>query len=91
MTLAQIGRLTGEHEATVSRQLARTRSALRVSIEQHLAREHSMGGEAVTECFRSLGDDAGPLDLAELLSESSGLPGAPGKKRTLDRSAKGGV
>lgn len=37
LTLAQIGRLSGEHEATVSRKLDRTRRALRTAIEAHLA------------------------------------------------------
>jgi RNA polymerase sigma-70 factor (ECF subfamily) len=93
MTLAQIGRLTGEHEATVSRQLTRTRAAMRASIEEYLVREHHLDSEAVTECFRSLGDDAGPLDLTELLSGSAlGIDMPAGKKRSLDRSRKeGGV
>lgn len=37
LTLAQIGRLAGEHEATVSRKLERTRRALRSAIETRLA------------------------------------------------------
>lgn len=37
LTLAQIGRLSGEHEATVSRKLDRTRRALRAAIEARLA------------------------------------------------------
>ena len=36
MTLAQIGRLCHEHEATVSRHLSRTRKALRVDVEAQL-------------------------------------------------------
>ena len=67
MTLAQIGRLTGEHEATVSRQLARTRSAIRGSIEERLRRTHELSEAAIADCFRSVSDDAGPLDLVELL------------------------
>ena len=36
LTLAQTGRLLGEHEATVSRQLARTRKVIRAEVERHL-------------------------------------------------------
>ena len=36
MTLAETGRLLGEHEATVSRHLARTRRMIRERVEQHL-------------------------------------------------------
>ena len=39
LTLAQVGRITGEHEATVSRQLARTRRELRASAERWLREE----------------------------------------------------
>ena len=37
LTLAQIGRQLGEHEATVSRHLKRTRRALRDDVERELA------------------------------------------------------
>lgn len=65
LTLAQIGRLLGEHEATVSRQLARIRRALRTDIE---ARLHGAGlTEAeVGECFEAAVGDASPLDLAQV-------------------------
>ena len=36
LTLAQTGRLLGEHEATVSRQLTRTRKVIRAEVERHL-------------------------------------------------------
>src|SRR6186997_349652 len=39
MTLAEIGKLTREHEATVSRQLARTRKAIREDVERRLREE----------------------------------------------------
>src|SRR5580700_6792476 len=39
LTLAEIGRLLGEHESTVSRQLERLRRALRESVMQALQRE----------------------------------------------------
>lgn len=39
LTLAEIGRMLGEHESTVSRQLDRTRRALRESVTQMLQRD----------------------------------------------------
>lgn len=71
MTLAQIGRLTGEHEATVSRHLARTRRALRVAVEQGLRAAHGFGEAEITECFASLSADAGSIDLGKWLPASS--------------------
>jgi RNA polymerase sigma-70 factor, ECF subfamily len=67
MTLAQIAKLTGEHEATVSRQLAKTRRAIRQDVEQRLAADHHFSAAQVEECFASLVDDAGNLDLGEWL------------------------
>lgn len=91
MTLAQIGRLTGEHEATVSRQLTRTRSAMRASIEAILAQQHGLAADAVDECFRSLSEDAGPLDLGELLGTRDSVPLTTGKKARVDRSRSEGA
>ena len=42
MTLAQIGRVTREHEATVSRHLARTRKTLRAEAERRLRADHRL-------------------------------------------------
>jgi RNA polymerase sigma factor (sigma-70 family) len=67
MTLAQIGRVTREHEATVSRQLARIRKHLRASIERGLHDDHGFSPAEISECISSAVDDAGALDLAELL------------------------
>ncbi len=67
MTLAQIGKLTREHEATVSRQLARTRRDIRSDVERRLAGSHHFSPAEIEECFASLVDDAGNLDLAEWL------------------------
>lgn len=68
MTLAQLGRITDEHEATVSRQLAKTRSALRAEIERRLRDEHRFSPAEIRDCVSSLTDDAGTLDLRQLLS-----------------------
>jgi RNA polymerase sigma factor (sigma-70 family) len=71
MTLAQIGRLCGEHEATVSRQLARARTAIRHAVERELRDVHGLDEGAILECFRSVAADSGPLDLGELLGRKN--------------------
>jgi RNA polymerase sigma factor (sigma-70 family) len=73
MTLAAIGRLLSEHEATVSRHLTRTRGAVRQSVEQCLRKEHGFDEHSVAECFRSVVDDAGPLDLGEIVGAMADL------------------
>jgi RNA polymerase sigma factor (sigma-70 family) len=88
-TLAQIGRITRESEATVSRQLARTRKAMREQIETRLQREHGLSAAEVRECTSSMMDDAGTLDLGQLLTgpvapEPTGEGGR--KKESVDRS-----
>ena len=80
LTLAQIGRAMGEHEATVSRHLARTRRGIRADVERQLREEQGMGEAEVAECFSSVMADAGPLDLADMLA-------GPGRKEAgPDRS-----
>ena len=69
MTLIQIGRVTRESEATVSRQLARTRRALRGDIERQLREEAGLSEAQMDECFAGVIADAGTLDLNELLAE----------------------
>ena len=83
MTLAQIGRVTREHEATVSRQLARTRRELRKDLEQRLESDHQFAADEIRECISSVMDDAGTLDLSTLLGER--------KKTDVDRSTVEGV
>ena len=69
MTLVQIGRVTRESEATVSRQLARTRRAIKDDIERQLREEARLSEAQMDECFASVIADAGTLDLNELLAE----------------------
>jgi RNA polymerase sigma-70 factor (ECF subfamily) len=68
LTLAEIGRLTGEHEATVSRHLTRTRRSLREAMDRHLRDEGGLTPDEISACVASVAADAGPLDLADLLS-----------------------
>jgi hypothetical protein len=70
LTLAQAGCILKEHEATVSRHLARTRRALRKEVEAQLRAEGCTEDE-VARCFASVIADAGPLDLGAMLGGSS--------------------
>jgi RNA polymerase sigma-70 factor (ECF subfamily) len=67
LTLAEIGRLVGEHEATVSRQLSRTRRTLRASMAERLRDDHGLNESAIDECFRAAMHDPGSLNLSELV------------------------
>jgi RNA polymerase sigma-70 factor, ECF subfamily len=67
LTLAQIGRTLREHEATTSRHLTRTRRAIREDVERQLRHDEGMSEADVAECLASVMDDAGTLDLAEIL------------------------
>jgi RNA polymerase sigma-70 factor, ECF subfamily len=71
LKLAQIGRLVGEHEATVSRHLARTRRTLREDIEHHLRHDLKLDAEDIAEGFRCAMNDAGPMDLDEILDTAA--------------------
>ncbi len=83
LTLAETGRILGEHEATSSRQLARTRKQLSSAVTQHLRVEHGLTDAEVARCFESVIEDAGPLDLRTLLPDSPER-----KKLTPDRSSR---
>ncbi len=78
LTLAETGRLMGEHEATVSRHLARTRRMIRDSVEDELG-QAGLGPEQIDRCFELVMEDAGELDLSK-------LAGADRKNPELDRS-----
>jgi RNA polymerase sigma factor (sigma-70 family) len=86
LTLAETGRLLKEHEATVSRQLARARRALRKDVERQLREDHRLSDAQIAECFESASEDAGPLDLRQLLSDQQPGGEAARKKPTPDRS-----
>ena len=80
LTLAQIGRILREHEATVSRQLSRIRKTIRDDIEGDL-RAAGLRAAEIGECLTSLVDDPGPLDLGEMF-ETAG----PRKESASGRS-----
>lgn len=61
-TLAEIGRLMGEHEATASRKLDRTRRELRRTVETALRDGKKLSNAQVQECFERA-REKWPFDL----------------------------
>jgi IS30 family transposase len=66
-TLAEIGRMLGEHEATVSRKLERTRAHLRKSAENELRGKKKLSEAQVRQCF-DYAREEWPFDLTGPLS-----------------------
>jgi RNA polymerase sigma-70 factor len=76
LTLAEIGRLLGEHESNVSRNLERIRRELRSEVESALRNgrvaangtqaEPGLSDEEISLCFEYASEDA-PIDLDKLL------------------------
>jgi RNA polymerase sigma factor (sigma-70 family) len=79
-TLAEIGRVLGEHESSVSRNLDRIRRDLRHDVEDALRKgpspvngsmpEPGLSDEQIALCFQYASEDA-PIDLDKLLPRSS--------------------
>lgn len=67
LTMAQIGQLLGEHEATASRNLERTRRDLRSQVESSLRDTHRLSPAQIELCFEYATDDW-PHDLSQALS-----------------------
>ncbi len=67
LRLAQIGRLRGVHESTVSRELEALRKDLRKRVEKRL-RAGGFSPDRIEECFRHSVE--APLDFAELLERA---------------------
>jgi RNA polymerase sigma-70 factor (ECF subfamily) len=72
LTLAAIGKLFGEHEATASRQLARVRKDLRQAVEGRMREAHGYAGAQLADCLQLVMGDAGDLDLETLLARTPG-------------------
>lgn len=83
LTLAQIGRLLKEHEATVSRHLARTRRAIREDIERQLRTDAKMSEAEMALCFECVMEDSGSIDLGQMLEV-----GGEGKESASGRSSE---
>ena len=67
LTLAETGRLVGEHEATASRNLARTRKAIREDVENQLRSEAGLNEAQVARCFEVASEDGRSVDLTDVL------------------------
>jgi RNA polymerase sigma-70 factor (ECF subfamily) len=72
LTLAETGKILGEHEATASRALARTRLAIRRAVEHDLREKAGLTGAEIARCFESIAEDAGPLSVHEMLDTDAG-------------------
>jgi hypothetical protein len=67
LKLAPIGRLLGEHEATVSRKLDRARREIRERIERTLRVDHGLPPAAVQDCLEQAAG-APEMDLSRILT-----------------------
>jgi len=82
LTLAETARLLGEHEATSSRQLARTRKLIREDVERRLRVEERLTEAEVAQCFATVSEDPGPLSLGTMLGADDERKESP-----VDRSS----
>jgi RNA polymerase sigma-70 factor len=88
LTLAQIGRMLRESEATASRHLSRVRREMRAAVERDL-RNQRMSDAEIADCFAVVVADSATLDLAQMLGSEMGseLGSDPTRKnRQPDRS-----
>jgi hypothetical protein len=65
LKLAKIGGLLGEHEATVSRKLQRTRDTIREQVDRRLVEELGLDAVQLRQCYDYALADGG-LDLGRL-------------------------
>lgn len=93
LTLAQIGRMFGEHEATVSRHLERTRKDVRCQVEEALRIVKHLSEAEIRSCF-SVAQDEWPFDLTKALeaepplASGNGLPSGPRTQRENSEAKK---
>jgi RNA polymerase sigma-70 factor (ECF subfamily) len=89
LTLAQIGRALGEHEATVSRNIARARREVRTGVEVRLRDDERMSAAEIEECFAAVLEDVGSLDVSDLLGapqdELDPATGQTGRRKDTPR------
>jgi DNA-directed RNA polymerase specialized sigma24 family protein len=72
LTLAETGRLLHEHEATVSRQLARTRKIVRAHAEIHL-KDQGLTEVQISRAFECASEDIGRMSLEEMFGSRKEL------------------
>ena len=88
LTLAQIGRMLNESEATASRHLSRARREIRAAVERDL-RAQRMSDAEIADCFAAVVSDSASLDLAEMLGSDLGSgPGLAQAKPRPDPARK---
>jgi len=90
-TLAEIGRMVGEHESSVSRNLERIRRELRAHVEQQLRTAPFVDGQGrskpplseaeIALCLQYAGEGA-PIDFRKLFPEKSPGASESGRKET---------
>lgn len=68
LTLAEIGGLVGEHEATVSRKLERTRREIRKRVEGALRQEKKLSAAQLQLCYEYAREEW-PFDLTQALTQ----------------------
>jgi RNA polymerase sigma factor (sigma-70 family) len=69
LSLKEIGALTGEHESSVSRKLARTRDNLKIKVERALRERGKLSRDQIQLCYDFATTDL-QLDLARALPEA---------------------
>jgi hypothetical protein len=74
LTLAEIGRISGEHEATVSRHLTRTRRTLRETVERQLRDEAQLTEAQIARALELALEDPGGMDLQQVMAERKNAP-----------------
>ena len=67
LTLAETAALTGEHESSTSRNLARARTAIRDRVTRILRREYRFSDDEISQCFEYATGDW-PFDLGRMLA-----------------------
>ena len=82
LTLAETARVLGEHEATSSRQLTRTRKLIRTEVEHALRADERLNEAEIEQCFTCVVEDPGTLDLGRMLATE-----LQRKESTVDRSS----
>jgi RNA polymerase sigma factor (sigma-70 family) len=81
LTLADTGRVLKEHEATASRQLARTRRRIRDEVERRLREDAGLNDAQIDRCFASVSEDVGPIDLDRMLVTAGRKDRPPDRSR----------
>jgi len=90
LTLAQIGGMLKESEATASRHLARARREIRAHVERALRDEHHMSAAQIAECISAVVADTGALDLAEMLGAEPGRKEMAQDRSTVKETSRAG-